>query len=84
MTFDGSAARTVVPSYCTVRVSVIVRVAPPEVAVTVKEYVFACVAEDPPPPQADIANNNINKSAQAGTIRIILLFPQKSETDPEF
>jgi len=54
-----------------------VRVAPPEVAVTVKEYVFGCVAADPaPPPQADIANPSINSSKDACAIRIIS-FPYK-------
>jgi hypothetical protein len=54
-------------SYCTVNVKAIVRVAPPEVAVTVKEYVFGCVAADPDPPpaQAEIVKPNISNSKNA-------------------
>jgi hypothetical protein len=48
--------------------------APPDVAVTVKEYVFDCVAAaPPPPPQAEIAKPNINSSKHACAIRIIFL-----------
>lgn len=61
-------------NYCTVSVNAIVRVVPPAVAVTVKEYVFGCVTDDPPPPlpHADIASASISSSEQGCTARVIL------------
>ena len=62
-------------SYCTVNVNAIVRVVPPAVAVTVKEYVFGCGTDDPPPPplpHADITSASIISSEQACAIRVIL------------